>query len=208
MKITAFCLVVVVAGAVFAAGQEAPGAQTPSPRAFKLDLQPLYLPGYKPAREVRLALWDSPMSRLEVAVSREQWALRNPGPAGNVVPFQEVPLPFRFRADAAGQSLVLGPGTQGGTSSPGRRNSLPARRPVSLRWRWSKWCAICTDGQEPRPAAPWSGFAGRGLGGGGAPSVVRDVGLRPDDRPFERVVAVGVHDYLPRGPEDCCGRRW
>lgn len=113
MRITVFCLVVVVAGTAFAAGQEAPGAQAPSPRAFKLDLQPLYLPGYEPAREVRLALWNSPMSRLELAVSREQWALRNPGPAGNVVPFQVAPLPFRFRADTGGQSLVLGPWNSG-----------------------------------------------------------------------------------------------
>ncbi len=109
MKITAFCLVIAVAGAAFAAGQEAPGAQAPSPRAFKLDLQPLYLPGYKPAREVRMALWDSSMSHLELAVSREQWALRNPGPAGSVVPFQAGALPFRFNFDPAGQALVLGP---------------------------------------------------------------------------------------------------
>jgi hypothetical protein len=109
MKITALCLVVAVAGAGFAAGQEEPGAQAPSPRAFKLDLQPLYLPGYEPARELRLVLWDSPMSRLELAVSREQWALRNPGPTGTVVPFQVAPLPLRFSWDRAGQLLVLGP---------------------------------------------------------------------------------------------------
>jgi hypothetical protein len=109
MKITAFCLVVAVAGAALASGQGEPGTQAPSPRAFRLDLQPLYLPGYEPAREVRLALWDSPTSRLELAVSREQWALRNPGPTGSVVPFQAAPLPFRFRYDSAGQLLVLGP---------------------------------------------------------------------------------------------------
>ncbi|MGD1148158.1 MAG: hypothetical protein ABR961_09435 [Thermoanaerobaculaceae bacterium] len=109
MKITAFCLVVAVAGAVFAAGQEQPAAQAPSPRAFKLDLKPLYQPGYEPARELRLALSDSPMSRLELGISREQWAARNPGPAGNVVPFQTAPLPFRFHFDATDQSLVLGP---------------------------------------------------------------------------------------------------
>ncbi len=53
------------------------------------------------------------MSRLELAVAREQWALRNPGPAGNVIPFQVVPLPFRFLAGPTGQSLVLGPWNPG-----------------------------------------------------------------------------------------------
>ena len=52
--------------------------------------------------------------------------------------------------------------------------------------------------QERRPTAPRSGSAGRGLSGGGTRSVVRDVRLRPDDRAVERVLAVGVHDDLPR----------
>jgi hypothetical protein len=109
MRITWLCLVVAVAGAALSAGQDAPSAQAPSPRPFKLDLQPLHMPGYEPARELHLALWDSPMTRLELAVSREQWAARNPGPAGGVAPFQVAPLPFRFRFDSAGQLLVLGP---------------------------------------------------------------------------------------------------
>ncbi len=113
MKITVFCLLVTVAGAAFAAGQEGPGAQAPSRPAFRLDLRSLYLPGYEAAHELHLALGDSPMSRLELAVSREQWALRAPGPAGNVVPFQVAPLPFRFRADSTGQSLVFGPWNSG-----------------------------------------------------------------------------------------------
>jgi hypothetical protein len=109
MKFTAFCLVIAVAGTTFAAGQEEQGTQAPAPRTFKLDLQPLYLPGFQPASEVHLALWDSPMSRLELAVSREQWALRSPGPAGILVPFQAGSLPFRFDFAPAGQALVLGP---------------------------------------------------------------------------------------------------
>jgi hypothetical protein len=109
MRISAFCLVFAVAGAAFAAGQEKPGAQEPSPRAFRLDLRSLHEPGYEPGREVRLGLWDSPMSRLELAASCEQWAARNPGPTGGVVPFQVQSLPFRFRFDSNGQMLVLGP---------------------------------------------------------------------------------------------------
>ncbi len=108
MKIRALCLAVAVTGAAFAAGQEAPGAQAASQRAFKLGLRPFYMPGYEPARALHLALWDSPMSRLELAVSREQWTARNPVPAGGVVPFQASPLPFRLRFDSAGR-LVLGP---------------------------------------------------------------------------------------------------
>lgn len=113
MKATIFCLVIAVAGAAFAAGQGEQGTQAPAQRTFKLDLQPRYLPGFKAAREVRMALWDSPMSRLELTVSREQWALRNPGPAGIAVPFQAGPLPFRFNFDPAAQSLVLGPWNSG-----------------------------------------------------------------------------------------------
>lgn len=109
MRITALCLVFVVTGSAFAAGQQEPGAQAPSRGAFKFELQPLCLPGYEPAREVRLALADSPMSRLELAVSREQWALRNPGSTGSIVPLQAAPLPFRFRSGSVGQYLVPGP---------------------------------------------------------------------------------------------------
>ena len=109
MRITAFCLAVAVAGAAFAAGQEAPGAPAPGQRVFRLDLQALYLPGYEPARELRLAAWDSPMSRLELAGLREQWALRRAGPTGSVVPFQAGRLPLTLHLDPSVRSLVLGP---------------------------------------------------------------------------------------------------
>ena len=100
-------LALVVAGA--AAGQQP--AETPAPQhpAFKLDLGPILLPGYGPARELRMALWDSPMSRLELAVAREQWAVRHPGPVGLVTPFDRTQLPLRLNFVSGAQSALAGP---------------------------------------------------------------------------------------------------
>jgi hypothetical protein len=109
MQVKTFWLAVTLAGAAFAAGQGPADAPAPGPRTFRLELEPLYVPGYEPARELRLALWDSSMSRLELAVSREQWSLRNPGPIGTVMPFQTIQLPMRLRLDSGAQPLVLGP---------------------------------------------------------------------------------------------------
>lgn len=113
MRVTAFCMVVALAGAAFAAGQQEPEAQAPDRRAFRLDLRQLGQPGYGPARELRLALFDSPMSRLELAMAHEQWALRNPGPTGIVVPFQMAPLRARLQFDSTVQPLLFGPWSPG-----------------------------------------------------------------------------------------------
>jgi hypothetical protein len=109
MRVKILWLAVTLAGTAFAAGQDPADAPVPGQRRFRLELKPLTVPGYEPARELRLALWDSPMSRLELAVAREQWALRNPGPFGSVVPFQIIQLPTRLRLDSGAQPLVLGP---------------------------------------------------------------------------------------------------
>jgi hypothetical protein len=94
----------------------APGQEPPAPppveHAFRLQLEPLHEPGYEPARELRLALWDSSMSRLELAVAREQWALRFPGPIGTAIPFASVRLPLRLDLTSPAESLrspFLGP---------------------------------------------------------------------------------------------------
>jgi hypothetical protein len=102
-------LVLVLVGTPLSAAQDQPDAPIQTHPAFRLQLDPLYLPGYEPARELHLALWDSPMSRLELAVAREQWALRNPGPTGAVIPFEGVQLPLRLSLESAAQPLVMGP---------------------------------------------------------------------------------------------------
>jgi hypothetical protein len=109
MRVTTLCLIVALAGATVAAEQPTPVTPAPPRSGFRLHLDPLYLPGYEPARELRLALWDSPMSRLELTAAREQWALRNPGPTGTVIPFEGVQLPLRLSMASSAQSLVLGP---------------------------------------------------------------------------------------------------
>jgi hypothetical protein len=114
MKAAIVSVVFALAGVIPAAAQEAPAAAAPAAaaptqHAFQLQLQPLYDPRYEPARELRLALWDSPMSRLELTAAREQWALRNPGPTGTVIPFEGVQLPLRLHMESSAQSLFLGP---------------------------------------------------------------------------------------------------
>lgn len=99
--------------AVTAIGTAVAGAQTPTPAAppkeFRLALEPLLSPRYEPAREVRIALFDSPMSRLELAVAREEWSIRHPGPAGMVVSFQPLRLPRRFSLAAGAGNPFIGP---------------------------------------------------------------------------------------------------
>jgi hypothetical protein len=102
-------LLLVLAGASLAAGQDQAGTPARTRPTFRLQLDPLYLPGYEPARELRLALWDSPMSRLELAAAQEQWALRHPGSSGAVIPFEGVQLPLRLNLESGAQRLVMGP---------------------------------------------------------------------------------------------------
>jgi hypothetical protein len=109
MRITNLFLAVMLAGAPVALGQPTSTPAAPTHPVFKLGLDPLYLPGYEPTRELRLALWDSSMSRLELAAAREQWAFRNPGPTGPVLPFEGVQLPMRLNMVSGAQSLLLGP---------------------------------------------------------------------------------------------------
>ncbi len=120
MKLTAFCLVVAMAGAPFAAGQEGPGAQGSNRRDFGLGVKHLDLAGSRAAREgrwteeeqareERAALRESAMDRLMIGVGRELWAMRHPGPIGAVIPYQATALPVAFRVAPRGELLLLGP---------------------------------------------------------------------------------------------------
>lgn len=109
MRSMVLAAVLFLAVSPLAAAQQAADTSRPDHPAFHLDLQPLFVPGYEAGRELRLALWDSPMSRLELAVAREQWALRNVGPMGAVVPFQQFVIPQRLDFATGAQRLVLGP---------------------------------------------------------------------------------------------------
>jgi hypothetical protein len=116
MRIAPIVSMALLLGAAAAPAQQAPvAAPGPAPRThgFGLHLEPLYQLGYEPARELRLALWDSPMSRLELAAAREQWSVRNPGPTGTVIPFEGVQLPLRLSMVSTSQKLVLGPWSPG-----------------------------------------------------------------------------------------------
>ncbi len=120
MKTTAFFLVAALAATAVAAGQEATGPQARERRDFGLELKRLDLAGDERgreaglldaelAREDRMALWGSPMDRLMIGVAREQWAMRNPGPVGIVIPYQATSLPVAFRVAPRGELLLLGP---------------------------------------------------------------------------------------------------
>jgi hypothetical protein len=106
MRTAILGLVLMVAGAMPVNGQGTPAEARP---VLRLHLDPLYQVGYEPARELRLALWDSPMSRLELAAAREQWAFRNPGPTGPVLPFESGQFPMRLRLQSPAQTLLPGP---------------------------------------------------------------------------------------------------
>ncbi len=109
MKSALFGMLLVLGGTALAAGQDQPAAPARTQGTFRLKLDPLYLPGFDAAHELRLALWDSPMSRLELTAAREQWALRNPGPNGTVIPFEGAQLPLRLNFESGAQRLVMGP---------------------------------------------------------------------------------------------------
>jgi hypothetical protein len=102
-------LAVVVAGAGVAAGQPTPPPAAPAHPAFKMRLDPLYQPGYRPTHELRLALWDSSMSRLELAAAHEQLAFRDPGPTGAVTSFDGAQFPMRLKLVSGPQALLIGP---------------------------------------------------------------------------------------------------
>lgn len=113
MKAVAIVLMLGLASSFRADGQK---ARVPPPQArpsFRLDLMPLYRPGYESARELRLALWDSPVSRMELATAREAWALRNPGPIGTAMPPQHIVLPLRFDLDNGSERLFVVPRSPG-----------------------------------------------------------------------------------------------
>lgn len=66
--------------------QEEEAAAAPEPRGFSLRLDTLTPGSYEASRELRLALWDSPMGRLDYAVTREMWAARMGGLPGRGTP--------------------------------------------------------------------------------------------------------------------------
>lgn len=111
MRRAVACMLLTVLGTVAASAQQpsAPGDAAQQHPAFHLDLGPILLPGYEPARELQIALWDSSMSRLELAVARSQWAARHPGPMGMILPFERVQLPLRLNLVSGAQSMLLGP---------------------------------------------------------------------------------------------------
>jgi hypothetical protein len=96
-----------------AVGQDESAPTSPQ-RQFTLGLDVLYSPRYEAQRELRLGLWDSPMSRLEFAVAREIRAARHPGPTGIVTPMSRIELPVRLGyGSAVPGGLLFGPWSPG-----------------------------------------------------------------------------------------------
>lgn len=56
-----------------AGAQESPPASG-EPKAFSLHLDTFPIGSYEASRELRMALWDGPMGKLEYAVARELWS--------------------------------------------------------------------------------------------------------------------------------------
>ncbi len=96
------------------ASAQSEDAGTAQQRRFTLGLDALYSPRYEAQRELRLGLWDSPMSRLEFAVAREMRAARHPGPTGIVTPMSRIELPVRLGfTNGAPGGMFLGPWSPG-----------------------------------------------------------------------------------------------
>lgn len=113
-------IILVLAAAAPCGGQAASGGPAPQ-RRFSLGLEVLGSPRYDAQRELRLALWSSPMARLELAVARELRAAKHPGPVGLVLPSPWVQLPLH---------LDFGPPGQGRLGLTG---------PWSEHWRELSW---------------------------------------------------------------------
>ncbi|HNX49900.1 MAG TPA: hypothetical protein PLS53_14820 [Thermoanaerobaculaceae bacterium] len=79
--LAAACVGMMLAGLVVAQEPET-GVQPAAPRAFSLDLESYPLGSYEASKELRLAVWDSPMTRLEFGVAREMYAARMGGIVG------------------------------------------------------------------------------------------------------------------------------
>jgi hypothetical protein len=106
--------VLVLLATVAPCGAQATAGAATTPRRLSLGLDVLRSPHYAAQRELRLGLWDSPMSRLEFSVARELRAARNPGPTGMVAPMSRIELPLRLSfTNGAPGGLLFGPWSPG-----------------------------------------------------------------------------------------------
>ena len=82
MRTTAVALACCLLTGLAVAQEPQTGAPAATPRTFSLDLRTYPLGSYEASRELRLAVWDSPMTRLEYAAAREMYRARMGGMAG------------------------------------------------------------------------------------------------------------------------------
>lgn len=82
MRTTAVALACCLLAGLAVAQEPETGAPAAAPRTFSLDLKTYPLGSYEASRELRLAVWDSPMTRLEYAAAREMYRARMGGMAG------------------------------------------------------------------------------------------------------------------------------
>lgn len=116
-RLTTLVLVLVVGVPALAFAQEATPAPA-EPRTFSLHLSSYPVGSYEASRELRLALWDSPMSKLEYAVAREVWAA------------QMGSLPGRGKPGSTAIRMSVG---------PGRPPGLVLAGPWSQEWHELSW---------------------------------------------------------------------
>ena len=125
-RFSTLVLALMVGVPALAFAQEATVAPA-EPRGFSLHLNTYPVGSYEAARELRLILWDSPMSKLEIAVARELWAAR----MGS--------LPGRGVAGSTAIRMSIG---------PGRPPGLVFAGPWSQEWHqlsWQNQLAVATQ---------------------------------------------------------------
>jgi hypothetical protein len=107
VRFAGVALLLTVMAVAPAVGQQEPSTPPQPGRQLSLGLDILNSPRYEAARELRLALWDSPMSRLEFGAARELLAARYPGPVGTVTPASIVNLPLRLNFSSPGEQKLF-----------------------------------------------------------------------------------------------------
>lgn len=91
--------------------EEEEAAAAAQPRGFSLRLDTLTPGSYEASRELRLAMWDSPMARLDYAVTREMWAARMGGLPGRGAPGMTA-LRMSVAPGSSPRLILAGPWTE------------------------------------------------------------------------------------------------
>jgi hypothetical protein len=108
MRVIATALVCLMLAGLVVAQEPDAGAAPAAPRAFSLKLDSYPLGSYEASKELRLAVWDSPMTRLEYAAAREMYRARMGGMVGIDTPMSAA-IRMSITPGAPARLVLVGP---------------------------------------------------------------------------------------------------